>query len=136
MSKINEVVKIEFSQLGDERGNLVVLEGDKNIPFAIKRVFYIFGTKENVTRGQHANQKTEFVLVNVAGTSKVSVMDCCGNTKEFVLDKPHTGLYLPAMVWKDMYDFSKDSILLVLASEAYDKSEYIRDKEVFMRGGV
>ena len=132
MITIKDVRQIEFSQLGDERGSLVVLEGNKDVPFEIKRVFYIFGTKEGVVRGQHANKKTEFVLVNIAGTSKVKAMDSLGNTKEFVLDKSHMGVYLPALIWKDMYDFSIDSILLVLASEVYDGGEYIRDKEVFL----
>ena len=136
MVTIRDVNQIEFSRLGDERGNLVVLEGNSDVPFDIKRVFYIFGTQKNVIRGQHANRKTEFVLVNLAGTSSVRVIDCLGNAKEFVLDKPHMGLYIPSMIWKDMYDFSEDSILLVLASETYDPKEYIRNLEDFCEGAV
>ena len=132
MVTVSDVNEIEFSQLGDERGNLVVLEGNSDVPFDIKRVFYIFGTQKNVIRGQHANRKTEFVLVNIAGFSKVRVMDSLRNTKEFVLDKPHMGLYIPSMIWKDMYDFSEDSVLLVLASAVYDPKEYIRDPEKFI----
>ena len=82
-------------------------------------------------RGQHANRKTEFILINVAGTSKVKVKDGEGNEAIFCLNRPHTGIYLPTMVWKDMYDFSEDSVLLVLASEHYDPDEYIRDYDVF-----
>ena len=96
-----------------------------DIPFDIKRVFYIYGSDKDVVRGQHANRETEFLLVNVAGTSKVKV----DNGKESVvieLNRPRMGLYLSSMVWKDMYDFSEDSILLVLASRHYDDSEYIR----------
>ena len=84
-------------------------------------------------RGQHANRKTEFVLINVAGTSKVKVKDGEGNEAIFCLNRPHTGIYLPTMVWKDMYDFSGDSVLLVLASEHYDSSEYIRDYNMFVQ---
>lgn len=117
---------IEFPQKGDDRGHLVIVEGNQDIPFDMKRVFYIYGSDKDVIRGKHANYYTEFVLINVAGTSKVKVDD---GTKQkiFCLDRPHIGIYLPKMIWKDMYDFSKDSVLLVLASEHYDESEYIRD---------
>lgn len=118
---------IEFADLGDERGNLVVIEGDKvDIPFDIKRVFYIYGSDSDVVRGQHANRETEFLLVNVSGTSKVKI-DNGAESRVILLDKPRMGLYLSPMVWKDMYDFSQDSILLVLASRHYDASEYIRN---------
>ena len=86
-----------------------------------------------MVRGQHANKKTEFVLINVAGTSKVRVDDGKGNEAVFSLNRPHTGIYLPNLVWKDMYDFSEDSVLLCLASEHYDGEEYIRDYDEFVR---
>lgn len=130
---MNHIVSVlEFQERGDERGHLVIAEGVKDIPFEIKRVFYIYGTQGDVVRGQHANLNSQFVLINIAGTSKVKVRD--GKTYEevFVLDKPNMGLYLPNMVWKDMYDFSLDSILLVLASEHYDEHEYIRDYTEFV----
>ncbi len=116
---------IEFPQKGDDRGHLVIVEGNQDIPFDIKRVFYIYGSDKDVIRGKHANYNTEFVLINVAGTSKVKVDDGT-EQKIFSLDRPHTGIFLPRMVWKDMYDFSEDSVLLVLASEHYDETEYIR----------
>lgn len=124
---------LEFEERGDERGRLVIVEGMQDIPFEIKRIFYIYGSQKNVVRGQHANLKSEFVLINVAGTSKVRVKDGKGNESVFSLNRPHTGIYLPNMVWKDMYDFSEDSVLLVLASEHYDPSEYIRDYTEFSR---
>lgn len=129
---MDKVQMLEFPQNGDERGQLVIVEGKKNIPFDIKRVFYIYGSDKDVVRGQHANRKTEFVLINVAGTSKVSVKDGRGNEAIFCLNRPHTGIYLPTMVWKDMYDFSEDSVLLCLASEHYDPNEYIRDYQKFV----
>lgn len=132
MYKINEVKMLEFSEKGDERGRLVIIEGGRNIPFEIRRAFYIYGTDKDVVRGQHANRRTEFVLINVAGTSKVKVKDGRGNEVIFCLNRPHTGIYLPAMVWKDMYDFSEDSVLLVLASEHYDAEEYIRNYDAFV----
>ena len=126
MHNMNKVQMLEFPQHGDERGHLVIVEGQKDIPFEIKRVFYIYGSDHDVVRGQHANRKSEFVLINVAGTSKVKVKDGEGNEAIFCLNRPHTGIYLPTMVWKDMYDFSEDSVLLVLACEHYDPNEYIR----------
>lgn len=130
--KIDRHKMIEFKQNGDDRGKLVVVEGMKDIPFDIKRIFYIYGSDTTVVRGQHANRRSEFVLINVCGSSKVRVRD--GKKDEFfLLDKPHTGIYIPKMVWKDMYDFSEDSILLVLASEIYDSSEYIRDFDEYIK---
>ena len=133
-----EVKMLEFDERGDERGHLVVVEGCKDIPFDIKRVFYIYGSDADVIRGRHANRRSEFVLINVAGTSKVKVHYSNGNECIYALNRPHTGIYLPKMVWKDMYDFSEDSVLLVLASEHYDPSEYIRDYEEYMAeiGGI
>lgn len=131
---IKEQYKIlEFGEYGDERGNLVVAEGNgKDIPFSIKRVFYMYGSDATVIRGQHANRKTEFVLINVSGTSKVKV-DNGYETDVIELNKPRMGLYLPTMLWKDMYDFSADSVLLCLASEHYDGSEYIRDYNEYLK---
>ena len=124
---IDEVKMLEFPQHGDERGHLVIVEGGIDIPFEIKRAFYIYGSDAAVVRGQHANRKSKFVLINVAGTSKVKVADGLGKERIYALDRPHIGIYLPTMVWKDMYDFSADSVLLCLASKHYDAEEYIRD---------
>ena len=130
---IREQYKIlEFGDLGDNRGNLVVVEGEQDIPFEIKRVFYIYGSDEKVIRGQHANRKAEFVLINVSGTSKVRVDN--GFQEEIIeLNRPRMGLYLPTMLWKDMYDFSRDSVLLVLSNIHYDGGEYIRDYEEYLK---
>ncbi len=133
MNVFNQAQMLEFAQKGDERGHLVIVEGMKDIPFDIKRIFYIYGSDENVVRGQHANRESEFVLINVAGTSKVRVKDGKGNEAVYSLNRPHTGIYLPKMVWKDMYDFSEDSVLLCLASTHYDSSEYVRDYETFLK---
>lgn len=138
-NKINTLISLEekcpviqFKDLGDERGKLVVIEGNKTIPFEIKRVFYIYGSDRTVVRGQHANRKSEFVLINVAGKSKVRIFD--GYEEIIVeLDKPMQGVYLPSMIWKDMYDFSEDSILLCLASTYFDSNEYIRDYDLYLK---
>jgi len=123
---------LNFKDLGDERGKLVVIEGNESIPFDIKRVFYIYGSDATVVRGQHANRESEFVLINVAGTSKVRITD---GSEEFIveLNKPMMGVYIPKMIWKDMYDFSTDSVLLVLANTHYDGKEYIRDYNEYLK---
>ena len=130
---LKEKCKIfHFKDLGDERGKLVVIEGAEAIPFEIKRVFYIYDSDSTVVRGQHANKESEFVLINVAGNSKVRITD---GIEEFVveLNEPMMGVYIPKMIWKDMYDFSKDSVLLVLASTHYDGKEYIRCYEDYLK---
>lgn len=131
--KLSEQIRImEFPDFGDERGNLVVVEGGIDIPFAVQRAFYIYGSDAEVIRGRHANRKSEFVMINVSGKSKVKVDN--GYEKQIIeLDRPRMGLYLSTMIWKDMYDFSADSVLLVLASEHYDAEEYIRDYDDYIR---
>ena len=126
MKLIDKCKNYNFIVINDKQGKLVAIEAFKDVPFEIKRVFYIYGTANDAIRGQHANRKSEFVLINLRGSCKVRVYN--GHNEEciFDLDKPTMGLYIPKLVWKDMYDFSDDSILLVLSSEFYDKEEYIR----------
>ena len=123
---------LQFKDFGDERGNLVVIEGSgMDLPFTIERVFYIYGSDSTVIRGNHANLNSEFVMINVAGKSKVRVDN--GTESEIIeLDRPMMGLYLSKMLWKEMYDFSPDSILLVMSSEHYDETEYIRDYDRYL----
>ena len=133
MSRKDQYRIIEFGEYGDERGNLVVAEcGGIDVPFDVKRVFYIYGSDSTIVRGRHANRRTHFVLINVAGSSKVKI-DNGTETDIVELNRPRMGLYLPPMLWKDMYDFSPDSVLLVLASEHYDGNEYIRDYDEYLR---
>ena len=123
---------IDFQELGDPRGHLVVAESNKEVPFLIQRIFYIYGTKDGVVRGQHANRESEFMLINLQGSVKIVIDD--GRQRDTViLNKAHQGVYLDKMVWKDMCEFSSDSILLVLSSMSYDASEYIRDYDEFVR---
>ena len=133
MNVLNSVQMLEFSEKGDDRGHLVIVEGAQDIPFEIKRIFYIYGSDPDVVRGQHANRESEFVLINVAGKSKVKVRDGKGNEAVYSLNRPHTGIYLPKMIWKDMYDFSEDSVLLCVASTHYDAKEYIRNYDEFLK---
>lgn len=120
-----EVQIFDFVEFGDETGKLVAIQS-QDIPFDIKRIFYIYGSNGDAVRGQHANRKSEFILINVAGKSKVRLDD--GNESRVIeLDRPSMGVYIPKLMWKDMYDFSEDAVLLCIASEEYDDTEYIRD---------
>lgn len=129
---------IEFSSLGDERGSLVALEGTKNIPFEIKRVYYIFGTALNVARGFHAHKKLQQVAICITGRCRM-VLDDGHSREEVWLDSPYKGLLINNMTWREMHDFSADCVLLVLANEYYDESDYIRDYSDFIamvRGNI
>lgn len=133
MIKLEEQIEIlDFPDLGDERGNLVVVEGGQAIPFDIRRIFYIYGSDPDVIRGCHANLRSEFVMINVSGTSKVKV-DNGYEQRVIELNRPRMGLYLKSNVWKEMYDFSEDSVLLVLSNEHYDPREYIRDYDDYLK---
>lgn len=117
--------------LGDERGQLVAIEGSKDIPFDIKRVFYIYGTQSGIPRGNHSHYKTRQYLIAVAGSCKVTLDD--GISKSvYSLDSPNIGLLQNKMVWGVMHDFSKDCVLLVLADEYYDAKDYIVDYDQFI----
>jgi dTDP-4-dehydrorhamnose 3,5-epimerase-like enzyme len=131
MFKKSKVKSMKFNQLGDNRGHLVVIEGSKDIPFEIARIFYIYGSDNDVIRGQHANKDSEFILINVSGKSKIKID--YGNSQEIIeLNEPHMGVYIPKMIWKEMYDFSEDSVLLVLSNFKYNPEEYIRNYNEYL----
>lgn len=121
-----------FPPLGDNRGSLVALEGQKTVPFAIQRVYYLFGTQLGVSRGFHAHKKLQQVAVCVTGRCRM-VLDDGQKREEVWLDSSIKGVSLPPMVWHEMHDFSPDCVLLVLASEHYDEADYIRDYDDFLR---
>ena len=121
----------EFKVLGDHRGQLVALEANRQIPFDVKRVFYIYGTQEGVPRGNHSHYKTKQFLVAVNGSCKVTLDD--GKKKQtFDLNQPNLGLFQDALIWGTMHDFSSDCVLMVLADEYYDASDYITDYDKFL----
>lgn len=122
---------IDFPLLGDERGSLVALEAEKTVPFAIERVYYIFGTQQGVARGFHAHKNLQQVAICVTGSCRM-VLDDGRISKEVWLDSPTKGLMISPMVWHEMHDFSEDCVLLVLASEHYDENDYIRDYDEFI----
>lgn len=126
-----QVVKYVFQPHGDERGQLVALEEYKDIPFEVKRIYYMYDTVEGVTRGCHAHKSLEQILICIHGSCKIR-LDDGEETKIVPLEKPYEGLYLSNAVWREMFDFSPDAVLMVLASKLYDEEDYIRDYQEFL----
>ena len=127
-----QIKRYNFTPHGDDRGQLIAIEEFKDIPFAVKRVYYIYDTVEGVRRGFHAHKNLKQILVCVHGSCKIH-LDDGKETAEVVLDKPWEGLYIEHNTWREMYDFSPDAVLLVLASELYDEADYIRNYEDFLK---
>ena len=127
-----QVVKYMFQPHGDERGQLIAIEEQKDIPFAIKRVYYMYDTGKGVVRGHHAHKKLQQILVCVHGSCKIR-LDNGTEKKVVALDKPYEGLYVSNAMWREMYDFSPDAVLMVFASELYDESDYIRNYDEFLK---
>lgn len=126
-----QIVKYQFQQHGDERGQLVALEEFKDIPFEIKRVYYMYDTGEDIRRGYHAHRNLEQILICIHGSCKV-LLDNGKERKKVYLEKPYEGLYVSNDMWREMYDFSPDAVLLVLASDYYMEEDYIRDYQQFI----
>lgn len=125
------IKKLQFQPHGDDRGQLVALEELRDIPFEVKRIYYMYDTVNDAVRGKHAHIALEQILICVHGSCRVRLDD--GFSKEtVVLDKPYEGLYIANDVWREMYDFSEDAVLMVLASELYDESDYIRSYDIFL----
>jgi len=124
-------VTYNFALRGDKRGSLVAIEAERDIPFAVRRVYYIFGTQPGVRRGLHAHKTLRQVLVCVHGSCSILLDDGASRT-EVAMNDQTRGLLVDIMVWHEMYDFSRDCILMVLASDYYDESDYIRDYDQFL----
>ena len=127
-----QVIKYVFQPHGDERGQLVALEEFKDIPFSIKRVYYMYDTAEGITRGYHAHKSLKQILVCIHGSCKIR-LDNGKEKKVIPLEKPYEGLFVSNAMWREMFDFSPDAVLMVLASELYDESDYIRNYDEFLK---
>ena len=126
-----QVIKYMFQPHGDDRGQLVSLEEYNDIPFEIKRVYYMYDTAKGVVRGHHAHKCLEQILICIHGSCKVK-LDNGRESKIVNLEKPYEGVYVANNIWREMYDFSEDAVLMVLASEIYDEKDYIRDYNEFL----
>lgn len=131
VKNMNNVKLVDFQTLGDERGSLIAIEQGYNAPFEIKRVYYIFDTKEGVERGFHAHIHLKQIAIAVKGDCTF-ILDDGKNREEIKLNSPNKGLFIEGLIWREMYNFSSDCVLLVLASEHYDEKDYIRNYDKFM----
>jgi len=123
---------IDLNVMGDDRGSLIALETGSTVPFEIKRVYYIFETKENVSRGYHAHRNLKQLLVCVSGQCEIHIDN--GKEKKVVnLSCATKGLLIEGLIWREMHNFSADCVLMVLASDVYDESDYIRSYDDFIK---
>ena len=125
-------VLVDFQPHGDERGQLIAIEANKDIPFEVKRVYYMYDTGDGVRRGYHAHKELQQILICIHGNCKI-LMDNGTETIVVPLDDPAQGLFIGNNIWREMFDFSSDAVLMVLASEYYDESDYIRDYNEFLK---
>lgn len=129
---MNNIRLIDLISHGDSRGSLIALEKEHNVPFDIKRVYYIYDTKRGVPRGFHAHEELEQMLICVSGSCKIKV-DNGIETEIYELNTPEQALYIGKMIWREMYDFSQGCVLMVIASHYYNSEEYIRDYDKFIK---
>lgn len=125
-----KVELVNFNILGDERGSLISLENSRNIGFDIKRMYYIYSTKKNISRGFHAHKKLKQLLIAVSGSVDV-YCEYQNKKQQYSLNSPNIGLVLEGPVWHIMKNFSDDAVLIVLADDFYDENDYIREYEIF-----
>jgi dTDP-4-dehydrorhamnose 3,5-epimerase-like enzyme len=126
-----DIELIEFNSLGDDRGELISLEENKNIPFEIKRVYYLYRTKQNECRGFHAHKELKQVAIALHGSCRF-LLDDGHEKREVLLDSPNKGILIESFIWREMFDFTDDCVLMVLADAIYDEADYIRDYEKFL----
>ncbi|MEG0334608.1 MAG: FdtA/QdtA family cupin domain-containing protein [Akkermansia sp.] len=127
--KINQSA---FKIFGDGRGSLISLEEGNNIPFPIKRIYYIFNTTQGTVRGFHAHKSLNQILVAVSGSCRI-ILDDGQERQEIILDRPELGLLIQNQcIWREMHDFSPDCVLMVIADQIYDESDYLRDYKQFL----
>ena len=129
---MEEVKLIELPKIGDRRGNLSVIEEKSHIPFKVERTFWIYDVPGGESRGGHAYRSTEEFIVALSGSFDV-VLDDGKERKTFSLNRSYYGLYVPKMIWREMTNFSTNSVALVLSSTKYDAADYIRDYEQFKK---
>jgi|TARA_B100001093_G_scaffold424870_1_gene418170 dTDP-4-dehydrorhamnose 3,5-epimerase-like enzyme len=122
---------IELPLLNDDRGDLTFIENNKHIPFSIKRIYYLYNNHLNLIRGRHAHKNLHQLFIAISGSFDVFLNDGKEDTS-FKLDKKNVGLYVPKMIWRELKNFSQDSVCLVLASDLYKEDDYIRDYDKFL----
>ena len=126
-----EIKYIEFQKHSDARGNLCVGELDKELPFPVKRIYYIYGVDDDKRRGLHAHKKLKQIIFAISGSFRI-LLDDGEERQEVFLDSPDKGILIDKPTWREIYDFSRDAVLVCLASDVYRVSDYIRDYDEFI----
>ena len=122
---------IEIPKITDLRGNISFIEGRKQIPFDINRIYYIFDVPNGADRGSHAHKNLDQLFLAMSGSFDI-VLDDGKSKKKFHLNRPYVGLYVCSMIWRELSNFSSGAVCMVLASAYYDEGDYIRDYEEFL----
>ena len=123
---------VNFNEITDHRGKMIPIEYPKQLEFPLKRIYYIFDVKDGVRRGYHSHNDLEQILIAVHG--KVKVLIKTPYEEEIIeLDNPNKGLYIGPMIWREMFDFENEAVLVVLASHEYDENDYIRDWNDYLK---
>lgn len=131
-STINECSIIDLRKISDPRGNLTPIEGGGDVPFDVKRIYYLYDVPSGESRGAHAHKELQQLIVAANGSFTIT-LDDGKNKKAFTLNRPYQGLYVVPGIWRDLDDFSSGAVLLCLASEHYDAADYIRDYDDFLK---
>ena len=129
---MEQVYLIDLKLIGDQSGSLIALEENHNVPFDVKRVYYIFATAEGVRRGYHAHKNLKQLAICVSGNCKF-LLDDGIKQKHVELNSPVQGLLIEGLIWREMYNFSPDCVLIVLADDYYKEADYIRDYDNFLK---
>jgi dTDP-4-dehydrorhamnose 3,5-epimerase-like enzyme len=129
---LDKVKIVDFPQVAEPRGNLSFIEGNNQIPFPIKRIYFLYDVPSGATRGGHSHRKLSELIIALSGSFDV-ILDDGVEKKKFFLNSPHYGLFIPPGLWREIENFSSNSVLLALASDIYDEKDYIRDYEVFKK---
>jgi dTDP-4-dehydrorhamnose 3,5-epimerase-like enzyme len=129
---LSDVKIINLPKISDRRGNLTFIEGNRHVPFEIKRVYYLYDVPSGESRGGHAHKRLHQFIIAVSGSFDV-ILDDGFERMRYHLNRPYYGLYIPPMIWRELDNFSSGAVCLVLASEFYDEDDYIRDYESFKK---
>jgi len=131
MHSIDEVKILELPKIGDRRGNLSIIEENKHVPFSIKRSYWIYDVPGGETRGAHAYKENQEFIVALSGSFDVLIDDGV-EQKTYSLNRSYYGLYVPKGMWREMNNFSTNSLALVLSSTEYSADDYIMDYDEFL----
>lgn len=127
---MKNVKLVNLKKYTDERGNLIPIEFPKNLPFEIKRIYYIYGVPNNLERGFHSHRELEQILISLGGSVKIRTKNPF-EEEIYCLSDPSTALYIGPYIWREMYDFDENTTLLVLASKEYDENDYLKDYDEY-----